>query len=128
MVKDSQYNGNAKSSEKTGDVTKYDNGMLITAIANILRRDDVNELLELISVVRGFPSHPSKDVYGLDTKIDFNTVRLIGPSGYQHVPNQHHSSKFNGRMKTRIRRRTRSPSFLQRPRMTLREWQLPSNH
>jgi hypothetical protein len=54
------YNGHAKSSEKTGDVPK----------------DDVKELMDLISAVRGFPSHPSKDVYGLDTKLDFNTFEI----------------------------------------------------
>jgi len=32
--------------------------------------------MELISTVRGFPSHPSKDVYGLDTKLEFNTFEI----------------------------------------------------
>jgi hypothetical protein len=40
-------------------------------------RSDVNELLSLISVVRGFPSVKDKDVYGFDTKLDFNTVRSL---------------------------------------------------
>ena len=26
--------------------------------------------------MRGFPSHPSKDVYGLDTKLEFNTFEI----------------------------------------------------
>lgn len=29
-----------------------------------------------MSTVRGFPSHPSKDVYGHDTKLDFNTFEI----------------------------------------------------
>ena len=36
----------------------------------------MNELLELVNTLRGFPSHPSKDVYGLDTKLDFNTFEM----------------------------------------------------
>ncbi|KAK5164980.1 uncharacterized protein LTR77_009645 [Saxophila tyrrhenica] len=39
-------------------------------------RDDVQELMDLISTLRGFPSHPSKDVYGRDTRVDFNTFDL----------------------------------------------------
>lgn len=36
----------------------------------------MNELMELISTLRGFPSHPSKDVYGQDVKLDFNTFDI----------------------------------------------------
>jgi len=54
------YNGHAKSSEKEGDMPK----------------DDVQELMSLISTVRGFPSHPSEDVYGQDAKVDFNTFEI----------------------------------------------------
>jgi hypothetical protein len=32
--------------------------------------------MSLISTLRGFPSHPSKDIYGLDTKVDFNTMEI----------------------------------------------------
>lgn len=39
-------------------------------------RDDVQELLDLVSTLRGFPSDPSKDVYGQDTKVDFNTFEI----------------------------------------------------
>jgi len=39
-------------------------------------KDDVQELMELINPLRGFPSHPSKDVYGFDTKVEFNTFEL----------------------------------------------------
>lgn len=54
------YNGSNKSSEKKGDVPT----------------DDVKELMSLISTLRGFPSHESKDIYGLDVKVDFNTVEI----------------------------------------------------
>ncbi|KAF2172990.1 hypothetical protein M409DRAFT_49489 [Zasmidium cellare ATCC 36951] len=60
VVRVSQYNGGNKSSEKTGDVPK----------------DDVNELTTLVSTVRGFPSHPSKDVYGQDAKLELNTFEI----------------------------------------------------
>ena len=36
----------------------------------------MNELLELISTLRGFPSHSSQDVYGADTKLDFTTFEI----------------------------------------------------
>lgn len=29
-----------------------------------------------MSQLRGFPSHPTKDIYGLDTKVDFNTFEI----------------------------------------------------
>lgn len=32
--------------------------------------------MSLISTLRGFPSHESKDIYGLDVKVDFNTVEI----------------------------------------------------
>jgi hypothetical protein len=54
------YNGNAKSSEKKGDVPQ----------------DDVRELISLISTLRGFPSDDNKDIYGVDTKLDFATFEI----------------------------------------------------
>jgi hypothetical protein len=39
-------------------------------------RDDVRELMSLISTLRGFPSNESKDVYGVDTKLDFATFEI----------------------------------------------------
>ncbi|CAK1355930.1 hypothetical protein CB0940_00400 [Cercospora beticola] len=60
VVRQTQYDGNNKSSEKTGDVPA----------------DDVNELLRLVQDLRGFPSHPSKDVYGADVKVEFNTTDI----------------------------------------------------
>ncbi|KAK0262906.1 hypothetical protein LTR12_004432 [Friedmanniomyces endolithicus] len=38
--------------------------------------DDVQELLRLVSELRGFPSHPSKDIYEKDVKVDFNTFEI----------------------------------------------------
>ncbi|KAF1936714.1 hypothetical protein EJ02DRAFT_427253 [Clathrospora elynae] len=38
--------------------------------------DDVHELMTPISALRGFPSHETKDIYGLDTKVDFNTMGI----------------------------------------------------
>jgi hypothetical protein len=45
-------------------------------MSNHVSRDDVNELMSLISTLRGFPSHESKDLYGADTKLDFNTFEI----------------------------------------------------
>lgn len=39
-------------------------------------RDDVRELISLISTLRGFPSDDNKDIYGLDTKLDFATFEI----------------------------------------------------
>lgn len=30
----------------------------------------------LVNTLRGFPSHPSKDVYGFDTKVELNTFEI----------------------------------------------------
>ncbi|KAK5112795.1 hypothetical protein LTR85_011129 [Meristemomyces frigidus] len=59
-VRMTQYNGHAKSSEKVGDMPA----------------DDVQELMSLISTIRGFPSHATQDVYGQDAKVDFNTFEI----------------------------------------------------
>jgi hypothetical protein len=34
-----------------------------------------------VSQLRGFPSHASKDVYGLNTKVDFNTFEIQWSNG-----------------------------------------------
>jgi hypothetical protein len=39
-------------------------------------RDDVRELISLISTLRGFPSDDNKDIYGVDTKLDFATFEI----------------------------------------------------
>ncbi|EAT87117.1 hypothetical protein HBH56_127000 [Parastagonospora nodorum] len=59
-VRMTNYNGNAKSTEKKGDVPQ----------------DDVRELMTLISTLRGFPSDDNKDIYNLDTKLDFATFEI----------------------------------------------------
>jgi hypothetical protein len=41
-----------------------------------VNRDDVQELMDLVSTLRGFPSHPSQDVYGANVKLDFNTFEI----------------------------------------------------
>lgn len=43
---------------------------------HILFRDDVRELISLISTLRGFPSDDNKDIYGIDTKLDFATFEI----------------------------------------------------
>lgn len=42
---------------------------------------DVKELMSLITAVRGFPSHAEKDIYGKDTKLDFNTFEIQWSNG-----------------------------------------------
>lgn len=42
---------------------------------------DVKELLSLVTTLRGFPSHAEKDVYGKDTKLDFNTFEIQWSNG-----------------------------------------------
>jgi hypothetical protein len=37
---------------------------------------DFNELLTLVSQLRGFPSRDDKDVYGLDTKLDLHSFEM----------------------------------------------------
>lgn len=32
--------------------------------------------MNVVSVVRGFPSDPSKDIFGLDTQLDFSTMEV----------------------------------------------------
>ncbi|KAF2862259.1 hypothetical protein K470DRAFT_243992, partial [Piedraia hortae CBS 480.64] len=58
-VRVTHYNSETKFSEKTGEVPK----------------DDVHELLELVSTMTGLPSNQSKDIYGHDTKVQFNTFK-----------------------------------------------------
>ncbi|KAF3048328.1 hypothetical protein E8E12_011693 [Didymella heteroderae] len=56
----SNASNNGTSDEKKGDIPV----------------DDVKELLNLISVLRGFPSSAEKDIYGADVKVDFNTMEI----------------------------------------------------
>lgn len=39
-------------------------------------RDDVNELMALVTQLRGFPGSSSADVYGLDTKLELHTFDI----------------------------------------------------
>ena len=48
---------------------------------NVNSRDDVNELMTLVNTVRGFPSDPSKDVYGQNAKLELNTFEVC------YIPN-----------------------------------------
>ncbi|KAL1587035.1 hypothetical protein WHR41_04160 [Cladosporium halotolerans] len=59
-IRQSQYEGSTKSSEKAGDVPK----------------DDVVELMTLVNQLRGFPSHMTKDVYGLNVYFELNTFEI----------------------------------------------------
>ncbi|KAK3672258.1 hypothetical protein LTR78_007798 [Recurvomyces mirabilis] len=38
--------------------------------------EDVNELMSLITTLRGFPSHPDQDVFGHDTILNFATMEI----------------------------------------------------
>lgn len=96
------YNGNAKSSEKRGDIAQYVSSVnpltahqfpssILPSLLTIQfsfhhkrfqhrtnppPRDDVRELMSLISTLRGFPSSENTDIYGLDTKLDFATFEI----------------------------------------------------
>ncbi|KAK3111531.1 hypothetical protein LTR53_013132 [Teratosphaeriaceae sp. CCFEE 6253] len=59
-IKDIHYDQKHSHTEKVGDVPT----------------DDVQELLRLVTELRGFPSHPSEDIYGQDVKVDFNTFDI----------------------------------------------------
>jgi hypothetical protein len=41
-----------------------------------------------VSQLRGFPSHASKDVYGLNTKVDFNTFEIQWSNGAADIVNE----------------------------------------
>ncbi|KAK8194196.1 hypothetical protein M8818_007384 [Zalaria obscura] len=57
-------------------VTDQSSDNAITKKTGDCSADDVNELMSLISQLRGFPSHPSKDIYGLDTRLEFNSFEI----------------------------------------------------
>ena len=66
-------------------------------------RDDVNELMDLISTLRGFPSHPSEDVYGADTKLEFNTMEIQW-SNQEEDPGANQISEIAGEQKDDFKR------------------------
>lgn len=91
VIRQTHYTGNNKSSEKTGDVSscvvpafQQNTALLnpihpsihLTQINVYSSSDDVNELLKLVQELRGFPSSASKDIYGADVKVDFNTFDI----------------------------------------------------
>lgn len=39
-------------------------------------RDDAQELMRLITQLRGFPTSSSSDIYGLDTRLEFSTFEI----------------------------------------------------
>lgn len=41
----------------------------------------MKELLRLVSSLRGFPSSDTKDLYGADVKVDFNTMEIQWSNG-----------------------------------------------
>lgn len=47
----------------------------------LVSSDDVKELLRLVSSLRGFPSSATKDLYGADVKVDFNTEEIQWSNG-----------------------------------------------
>ncbi|KAF1353268.1 hypothetical protein BDV97DRAFT_375354 [Delphinella strobiligena] len=51
---------NSNIIEKTGDFPK----------------DDVVELMNVLSRLRGFPSHATKDVYGLNTRLELSALEI----------------------------------------------------
>ncbi|KAK5116022.1 hypothetical protein LTR62_000478 [Meristemomyces frigidus] len=55
-----QHGSNGASQEKVGDVPA----------------DDVNELMSLITTLRGFPSHETEDVYGANVILEFATMEI----------------------------------------------------
>lgn len=42
----------------------------------MISSDDVNELMNLMNTCRGFPSHATEDVYGINTRLDLNTFEI----------------------------------------------------
>jgi len=41
-----------------------------------LSSDDVQELMRLVSQLRGLPSHESKDIYGLGVRLELHTFEI----------------------------------------------------
>ena len=64
-IRRTNTSNNGTSDEKKGDVPA----------------DDVKELLRLAGSLRGFPSSASKDIYGADVKVDFNTMEIQWSNG-----------------------------------------------
>ncbi|KAG9596232.1 hypothetical protein KCU77_g3468, partial [Aureobasidium melanogenum] len=54
----------------------FHHGTTIEEKAGTMASDDVQELMRLISQLRGFPSHESKDIYGLDKVLELHTLEI----------------------------------------------------
>lgn len=59
--------------------------------------------MSLISTLRGFPSHPSEDVYGCDVKLDFNTFEIQW-SNQDDDPTANEVSEIAGEQKDDFKR------------------------
>ncbi|KAL8840882.1 MAG: hypothetical protein Q9170_001146 [Blastenia crenularia] len=46
-----------------------------------IQAEDVNELLSLVRPLEGLPTNPSKDVYGLDTRVILSTFEVQWDNG-----------------------------------------------
>lgn len=56
--------------------TNYTSGTATNEKAGDVPKDDVEELMSLVSAVRGFPSHETKDVYGEDARLELTTFDI----------------------------------------------------
>ncbi|KAH0292681.1 hypothetical protein M436DRAFT_49176 [Aureobasidium namibiae CBS 147.97] len=54
----------------------HHHGNTIEEKVGTMASDDVQELMRLISQLRGFPSHETKDVYGLDQVLELHTLEI----------------------------------------------------
>lgn len=60
--------------------------------------------MELVSTLRGFPSHPSKDIYGFDTKVDFNTFEIQWSNGDEDATSADTMTDLAGEQKDDFKR------------------------
>ncbi|KAG9566503.1 hypothetical protein KCU71_g3128, partial [Aureobasidium melanogenum] len=54
----------------------FHHGTTIEEKVGTMASDDVQELIRLISQLRGFPSHETKDIYGLDKVLELHTLEI----------------------------------------------------
>ena len=59
--------------------------------------------MSLINDLRGFPSHPTEDVYGADIKLDFNTFEIQW-SNQEEDPSANQVSEIAGEQKDDFKR------------------------
>lgn len=53
----------------------------IIAKEGSIQAEDVNELLSLVTPLRGFPTNPDEDLYGLDTRLTLATFEVQWDNG-----------------------------------------------